>query len=101
MKNSDDKRQMLVPLETLDAVRAAFPMIDIELHHAQQEDEDVQMQWLSRTDILVGNIGSASFRMLFLSDGAQVRLPYSSTPVDAWSQQTHHTGPPLRRTGPA
>lgn len=72
IKNADDKRQMLVPPAVLRAVRRKFPEVDIELHHAQNEDEDVQVQWLSRVDILVGNVGSPGFRMIYLADGAQV-----------------------------
>ena len=73
LKPDTDKRQLLVPPAVLVAIRNGFPQIDVELHTAMLEDEVVQLDWLSRTDILVTNVGSASFRMIYLPDGAQVR----------------------------
>ena len=71
-KPPGDKRRMIVPPDVLRAVRAAFPQVEVRVHTGHNEEEGVQMQWLSRTDIFVTNIGSASFRMLFLPDGAKV-----------------------------
>ena len=85
IKNEGDNRRMLVPPAVLQAVRRTFPTVDIELHHAQDEAEDVQVQWLSRTDILVSNIGSNSFRMIYLPDGAQVR---SATTLFFWLSES-------------
>jgi hypothetical protein len=75
VKTEKDKRQMLVPGATADAVRERFPGVDIDFHVAANEDLGVQLSWLSRTSIFLCNIGSPSFRMVFLPDGAQVQRP--------------------------
>ena len=74
LKPEADKRRLFVPQNVLDAARKKYPQLDIRLHTGSEEEEGAQLNWLSRTDILVTNIGSASFRMLYLPDGAQVRL---------------------------
>ena len=72
LKATSDRRQLIVPPAVVRAVREKFPQVDVELHTAAQEDEGAQLSWLARTDILVSNLGSASFRMMLLPDGAQV-----------------------------
>lgn len=79
-KPKEDKRRMLISEPVLRAVRERYPDADIEVHDAMAEKPDVQLRWLGRTTILITNIGSASFRLLYLPDGAQVRSG-AATPV--------------------
>lgn len=78
VKLEGDKRRMIVPKEVTDAVQRRWPHVDVELHPVANEDVDVQMNWLSRTSIFVANIGSPSFRMVYLPDGAQVRTAFAA-----------------------
>ena len=71
VKKARDRRRMLVPRGVVDAIRARYPEATIEWHVGQDEPLDTQIAWLARTDILVGNIGSPSFRLVYLPDGAQ------------------------------
>jgi hypothetical protein len=73
VKAPGDKRRMVVPGAAVAAVRAKHPGITVEWHETETEAAAVQLSWLARTSILVGNIGSNSFRLVFLPDGAQVR----------------------------
>ena len=73
-KPEGDKRRLLIGPSVVRAVQRQYPGADVEVHNAMNEEPDAQLQWLSRTSILVTNIGSASFRLLYLPDGAQVRL---------------------------
>ena len=86
IKAESDRRQMLVGPEVLDAVRTNFPQIDIDLQVASAQEQSVQLRWLAETDIFVSNIGSASFRMLYLPDGAQVRLLAPCDRIDMQSR---------------
>jgi hypothetical protein len=75
MKLKNDKRKLNVPNHVTRAVQEKYPEIDIEFHPVQNEATNVQVNWLQRTSILVANIGSPSFRMVYLPDGAQVCIP--------------------------
>lgn len=55
-------------------LQVQYPQIQVEFQEAAEQALRTQLQWLSRTSILVTNIGSASFRMIYLPDGAQVRM---------------------------
>lgn len=91
IKSETDRRQMIVPPEVMDAVHTNFPQIDIDLQVASVQEQAVQLQWLANTDIFVSNIGSASFRMLYLPDGAQV-----SSVCCAVMSRRHHEMPHCR-----
>lgn len=59
-------------LQTLLVVNVLH-MAPLCLRHTSCVGED-QMQLLSNTTVLVSSIGSRSFRMVYLPDGAQVRV---------------------------
>lgn len=83
-KSTRDKRRMLLERGLIDAVRARFPQVDVEIHDGLSEGTDAQLAWLSRTSVFVTNIGSAGFRLVYLPDGAQVRAaPGSVAPCAA------------------
>ena len=71
VKKSTDRRRLIVPRSVADAIRARYPEATIEWHIGQDEPLPTQIAWLARTSILVGNIGSSSFRLVLLPDGAQ------------------------------
>ena len=52
--------------------------VDIEWHTVAHETLATQIDWLARTSIFVANIGSPSFRMVYLPDGAQVRRRHTA-----------------------
>ena len=76
-----DKRRMLVGSDVLRAMQIRFPSVEFKLHDGEAEDADVQLQWLGRTSIFIANVGSPSFRMIYLPDGAQVRRHGSAEPI--------------------
>lgn len=73
-KGPKDKRRMVVSDDVLRAVEARFPEVDVRVYDATTQETDAQLAWLSKTSIFVANVGSPSFRMLYLPDGAQARL---------------------------
>ena len=73
-KKPGDKRRMVVDKQVLEAVQARFPDADIKMHDATVQDTDTQVAWLSRTSVFIANVGSPSFRMVYLPDGAQARI---------------------------
>ena len=72
-KPKRDKRRAIFSASVLAAVRARWPDADVEVHDGMSETADAQLAWLSRTSVLITNVGSAGFRLLYLPDGAQVR----------------------------
>ena len=56
------------------SVQVQYPQLKVEYQVGVLQALRTQMEWLSRTSILVTNIGSVSFRMIYLPDGAQVGL---------------------------
>lgn len=72
-KQQDDKRRMIVDNDVIQSLQERWPDAELGVHDYILEDADTQLAWLSRTSILVTNIGSPSFRLLYLPDGAQVR----------------------------
>ena len=72
-KQPGDKRRMLLDDAVLRALQRRYPQAEVAVHDYMLESADAQLAWLSRTSILVTNVGSPSFRLLFLPDGAQVR----------------------------
>jgi hypothetical protein len=58
----------------VEGLRQKFPEASVEIHAMRHMTKDAQLEVLARTTILVSNIGSASFRLLFLPDNAQARV---------------------------
>ena len=55
-------------------MRERFPHADVDVLQMRDLSKAEQLEELSRTSVLVSNLGSKSFRMVLLPDGAQVRL---------------------------
>lgn len=91
-KDPSDKRRMLVGQGVLQAIRKRFTDVDIEIHDGMSEYADAQLEWLGRTTIFIANIGSPSFRLIYLPDGAQVcrlNLLLFAMPLAACNPRTH------------
>jgi hypothetical protein len=71
VKTERDKRRMIFSRDVAEAVQQKYHL-DVEFHVAANEEQSVQLDWLARTSIFVCNIGSPSFRLVLLPDGAQV-----------------------------
>jgi hypothetical protein len=54
-------------------IKEQLLQVEVEWHTAARESLATQIEWLARTSIFVCNIGSPSFRLVYLPDGAQVR----------------------------
>jgi hypothetical protein len=54
----------------------AFADIDVDVQWMQRDhiSPEEQLESMSKTTVLITNIGSAGFRQIFLPDGAHVRL---------------------------
>lgn len=55
-------------------LRRALPNIEVQVTRISELSGPDQLTLLSRTTVLISNIGSRSFRLLFLPDGAQAIL---------------------------
>lgn len=70
-----EKRRFQEDLSSMvPALRAEFPDAQIELVKISQLPGEEQMQLLSETTVLVTSVGSRSYWMMYLPDGAQVVL---------------------------
>jgi hypothetical protein len=72
-----ERRGILNLDEISAALTDAFPDASVEVHWMKRDSlsPSEQLDVLARTTVLVSNIGSASFRMIYLPDGAQVCQP--------------------------
>jgi hypothetical protein len=68
-----ERRAVLNAATAADALRARFPSADVRLVVMRELSAEQQLHVLSQTSVFVSNIGSRSFRLLYLPDGAQVR----------------------------
>jgi hypothetical protein len=64
---------MLLLLSSKARLQVQYPQLKVEYQAGREQELLTQLQWLSRTSIVVTNIGSSSFRMIYVPDGAQVR----------------------------
>ena len=72
-KGPSERQRLFIGQDVLDLIGNRFPDIDLEMHDVMRESAAAQMAWLARTSILITNIGSPSYRLMYLPDGAQAR----------------------------
>lgn len=82
----DERRAVLNMPEVLDALHQRFADINVDSIPMSTMSADQQLRELSSTTILISNVGSASFRMVYLPTGAQVIL--IGSPTKAQSNDT-------------
>ena len=69
-----DKRGLLNVRNVADTLRAAFPEAHVSVRTIADLTARQQLEELSETTVLVSNIGSRSFRLALLRDGASAVL---------------------------
>jgi hypothetical protein len=67
-----ERRSILNLHKLVDAMQHRFPTVKMNVMQPRLMSADEQTRQLSETSILVSNIGSRSFRLIFLPDGARV-----------------------------
>jgi hypothetical protein len=67
------------------ALRERFPHVDVDIVQMRDLSPPEQLDELARTSVLISNLGSKSFRLVMLPDGAQacIRAPRRSAPCCA------------------
>lgn len=73
-RSEKESRRFIDAAATVAALRSAFPDAQVEYVELMEASPEEQVQLLARTSVLVTTVGSASFRLLFLPDGASVVL---------------------------
>lgn len=73
-KPLDDKRRIVNLLETVDHLRKRFPRVQFKSLIMSDLDSQEQLEELSQTSIFVTPIGSSSFRLIYLPEGAHAIL---------------------------
>ena len=74
VNSPDEPRGMPNIEQILPALRAQHPHVDFKLEPMKERDAMEQMRVLAATSVLVTNVGSRSFRLVYLPDGAHVIL---------------------------
>ena len=73
-RSEKESRRFIDAAATVAALQRALPEAAVEYVELMEASPEEQMALLSRTSVLVTTVGSASFRLLFLPDGAAVVL---------------------------